>query len=67
MEHNTQEKNQYLKQYKELHYSKTRKIVTFPLLNDDYALLAKASSSLNQVMHLLKILSQIFYSHIMNR
>lgn len=43
---NTQEKNEYLKLYRELHYSKTRKIVTFPLLLDEFGLLQKASSSL---------------------
>jgi hypothetical protein len=48
MDHNTQEKNEYLKLYRELHYSKTRKIVTFPLLIEEFVLLQKASSSLRQ-------------------
>ncbi len=48
MSHNTKDKQEYQKLYKELHYSKTRKIVTFPLLNDDFSLLEKASGRLHQ-------------------
>ena len=33
------EKKEYLKNYKKYHYSKTRKVVTFPLLIEDYKIL----------------------------
>ncbi len=48
MSQNTKDKKDYLKQYREYHYSKTRKIITFPLLNEDFTLLEKASSRLKQ-------------------
>jgi len=41
------EKQEYLKNYKKYHYSKTRKVVTFPLLIEDYRiLLGRAEKSL---------------------
>lgn len=48
MSQDTKDKKDYLKQYRELHYKKTRKIVSFPLLNDDFVLLEKASAKLKQ-------------------
>jgi len=40
------EKKEYLQNYKKYHYSKTRKIVTFPLLIEDYkVLLQRAEKS----------------------
>jgi hypothetical protein len=32
----TEKRSEYQKSYKKYHYTKTRKIVTFPLLNDDF-------------------------------
>jgi hypothetical protein len=40
------EKSEYLRDYKKYHYSKTRKIITFPLLLDEFELLSKSSSNL---------------------
>ena len=36
-----EERHEYLKNYKKYHYSKTRKIVTFPLLIEEYEVLQK--------------------------
>lgn len=41
------DKKEYLKHYKKYHYSKTRKVISFPLLLDDYEVLADRANALN--------------------
>ena len=41
------DKKEYLKNYKKYHYNKTRKIVTFPLLNSDFELLKSKALKLD--------------------
>ncbi len=40
-------RQEYLKQYKRYHYSKTRKVISFPMLMEDYAILQRRADTLD--------------------
>jgi len=58
------DKKEYLKNYRKYHYYKTRKIVTFPLLNNDYEVLKKQADKSEITVN--KLSKEIVLSYIEN-
>jgi len=59
------DRKEYLKYYKKYHYSKTRKIVTFPLLTQDYELLK--SRALKYDLTVNKLSKEIILNYLENK
>jgi len=59
------DRSEYLKNYKEYHYKKTRKIVTVPLLTEDFFKLKNEADKLG--MKTNKLAKEILLAHIENQ
>ena len=59
------DRSEYLKNYKKHHYNRTRKVVTFPLLNEEYEILQTLADKSG--MKVNKMVKEIILNHIENR
>jgi len=62
MQKRSSDKAEYLKNYKQYHYKKTRKIVTFPLLLDDFEKLKSQAD--NTGMSVNKMVKEMVLNHL---
>lgn len=58
------DRTEYLKNYKQYHYGRTRKIVTFPLLTDDFEALKNRADALD--MKVSKLVKDVVLNFIEN-
>lgn len=58
------DRTEYLKNYKHYHYGRTRKIVTFPLLTDDFETLKNRADALD--MKVSKLVKDVVLNFIEN-
>ncbi|HFU75367.1 MAG TPA: hypothetical protein ENK66_03895 [Arcobacter sp.] len=62
MQKRSSDKAEYLKNYKQYHYKKTRKIVTFPLLVDEFEKLKNEADKIGSSSN--KLAKEIILNHL---